>query len=190
MSAQEKTSINLIPQKGMESSTTGRVLAWILSSFRIIVIATEMIVMIAFLSRFWLDAQNSDLSEEIDQKVTLLQASADFENIFKETQNKLAILQSLYSSTKPSEIVKNLTITLPSDVLIQAISFSNDATKIAGFSSNEISVQQYAINLANKNIFNSVSIDEISTDTENSGLLKFIISTNSSKEVEKTNSKK
>ena len=64
MSAHKKQQVNLLPEKGFTSTTTGRVLTWILSTFRIIVIVTEIIVMIAFLSRFWLDAQNTDLSEE------------------------------------------------------------------------------------------------------------------------------
>jgi len=36
-----------------------------MGSFRIIVIVTEIIVMGAFLSRFWLDAQNSELDSSI-----------------------------------------------------------------------------------------------------------------------------
>ena len=49
-----KEEINLLPQKGFEATTAGRILAWILSTFRIIVIITELLVMVAFLSRFWL----------------------------------------------------------------------------------------------------------------------------------------
>ena len=68
MAARKKSSrINLLPQEEFAASTLGRILAWILSTFRILVIMTELIVILAFLSRFWLDARTTDLNEEIKQ---------------------------------------------------------------------------------------------------------------------------
>ena len=86
-----KNQINLLPSRGLGSSTAGRVLSWILSTFRIIVIVTEIIVMVAFLSRFWLDAQNTDITEEMTQKQAVLAASLDFERKFKETKEKCVV---------------------------------------------------------------------------------------------------
>ena len=91
----KKEEINLLPQKGFASTTAGRILAWILSTFRIIVIVTEIIVMVAFLSRFWLDAQNTDLDEEITQKQALIAASLGFEKRFKQTQSVVPVLMPL-----------------------------------------------------------------------------------------------
>ena len=61
----KKKNINLLPKEEFDASVVGRLLRWAMGTFRIIVIITEMIVMAAFLSRFWLDAQNSDLNDEI-----------------------------------------------------------------------------------------------------------------------------
>ena len=69
MAARKKNKeINLLPQEQFAASTTGRVLAWVLSTFRMIVILTEMIVIIAFLSRFWLDIKSNDLTDEVDNQ--------------------------------------------------------------------------------------------------------------------------
>ena len=65
MPAKKEPEINLLPQEEFEGSVIGRILKWGLSTFRIIVIIVEMVVMAAFLSRFWLDAKNSDLNEDI-----------------------------------------------------------------------------------------------------------------------------
>ena len=67
-------SINLLPQEEFDASIFGRTLKWAMGTFRIIVIITEMVVMGAFLSRFWLDAQNSDLDNSI--KIASAQISA------------------------------------------------------------------------------------------------------------------
>src|SRR3989304_5055627 len=101
MAAHKKEEqINLLPEKGFEQTTTGRILTWILSSFRIIVIVTEIIVMIAFLSRFWLDAQNTDLTEELQQKQAVLSASKAFDAEFKDTQKRLKVFTDLTAHCK------------------------------------------------------------------------------------------
>ena len=88
MAARKKQAqVNLLPQEEFAGTTFGRTLRWAMSSFRIIVIATEMIVMLTFLSRFWLDARNADLNDLIKQKSAVLSASADFEKEFKEYFN-------------------------------------------------------------------------------------------------------
>ncbi len=53
--------INLLPQEEFAVSTLGRILAWLMSTFRYIVIAVEMVVMLAFLSRFWLEWNTHDV---------------------------------------------------------------------------------------------------------------------------------
>ncbi len=75
----KKRRINLLPQEEFAASILGRVLAWLLSSFRAIVSLTEMTVMIAFLSRFWLDAKSADLNELIRQKQPVIASTSDFE---------------------------------------------------------------------------------------------------------------
>jgi len=79
-------SINLLPQEEFEASTIGRVLKWATGTFRIIVIITEMVVMAAFLSRFWLDAQNSDLTDSIKIRSAQISAQGDLEKRFREIQ--------------------------------------------------------------------------------------------------------
>ena len=89
MAARKKRQINLLPQEEFAASTLGRVLNWLLTTFRYIVIVTEIVVMTAFLSRFWLDAKSTDLNELIKQKQAVIAASADFEKEFRLTKDNL-----------------------------------------------------------------------------------------------------
>jgi Tfp pilus assembly protein PilN len=180
MSAQKrKESINLLPEKGFESTTTGRILAWILTTFRVIVIVTEMIVMAAFLSRFWLDAQNSDLNEKIQQKQAVLSASQNFEQEFNATQKRLKVFSSLIagqinSHKSSSEIVESL----PADVVLTNMSIKKDSIVISGSTPNEKSIQQLIVNLNSKENFKDFSISNISTSLSNNTLLDFVITGN------------
>ena len=87
--------INLLPQEEFEASVLGRILRWAMGTFRIIVIITEMIVMGAFLSRFWLDAQNSDLNDQIKISSAQISSQASFEKKFRDVQTKLKIYKDI-----------------------------------------------------------------------------------------------
>ncbi len=179
MSARKQSGINLLPQKGFEATTTGRVLAWILSTFRIIVIVTEIIVMIAFLSRFWLDAQNSDLNEKIEEEQALLKASSSFERDFKDTQKKLAIFSELTSKGKSlSASLKTITSYLPDDLFLTSVTFGGDIFTIEGMTPNEQSIQQLIVNLQESGAFQEIGLSAVSTAVSNPDLLIFKLSAN------------
>ncbi len=180
MSAHRKQGqINLLPEASFETTTAGRVLSWVLSSFRIIVIVTEIIVMIAFLSRFWLDAQNTDLNDEIKNKTAVLSASKDFEREFKNIQNKLNVFskltenQGIYTDT-----LSNIVSYLPSDLFLTSITFEGQLIEIEGYSPNEVSIQQLIVNLSSSGKFSDIALSKLETDTKDPILLNFKIDTN------------
>ena len=170
------SEINLLPQEGFATTTTGRILLWLLSSFRIIVIVTEIIVMVAFLSRFVLDTNNTDLNEEMIEKRALIAAQRSFENEFKSTQNKLSIYKDLSVRKSPvSDTLTSIVTSLPSDAFLDQLTFRNDGATISGYSSNERSIQQFIVNLENKQDFGSVSLSGLNSNTDNPSLLEFDI---------------
>ena len=176
MSARREKEINLLPQKGFESTTAGRVLAWILSTFRVIVIVTEIIVMIAFMSRFWLDAQNTDLNEKISQKVAVLSASQDFESHFKDTQQRLDALSDISSGELVNtNLLKIITKNLPPDVILNNISYANKKVALLGSTPNERSVQQLIVNLDANEEFQNVSFSEAKSSSNDPNILDFKI---------------
>ncbi len=179
MAAQKRQDdqINLLPQKGFQASTAGRILAWILSTFRIIVIATEIIVMIAFLSRFWFDAQNSDLNETLLHKQAVLSASADFEDKFKDVQNRLDIYSQIDKlvgeNTKSIDIVKK---SVPGDVILTDVLSQAEYIKISGITPNEKNIQQMIVNLSENTVFSDVNLIEASTKLDDPNIYEFTIS--------------
>jgi Tfp pilus assembly protein PilN len=175
MSARKSQSqINLLPQKNFEQTTTGRVLAWILSTFRIIVIVTEIIVMIAFMSRFWLDAKNTDLSDEINDKKAVLAASSSFEREFKDTQTRLAIFSQIIATEEiPSTSFSIITSYLPDNVYLTSLSLAKDLIALQGASPDEMSIQQFLTNLAASGKFKDVNLAGLESDITDTALLNF-----------------
>lgn len=177
MAAQKKKNrINLLPQEEFAQSTLGRVLAWFLSSFRIIVIITEVFVMMVFLSRFWLDAKSADLNDLIKQKQAVLVASADFEKEFRGIQKKLGIFSELTVIDEPTTSYLNSTTSLvPPEVILSSFSFVGTGIKIEGISPNERGIAQFVANLEASEEFEEVDITQISTDKETQVLLTFTL---------------
>lgn len=172
----QEITINLIPEVGFAATITGRVLAWMLSSFRIIVIVTEIIVMIAFLSRFWLDARNTDLGEQILQKQAVIAASSDFEREFKFTQKRLAIFSELAKEEGViSGVVNTITTRLPADVVLTNITLTDNQVNVSGTTPNEKSIQQLMVNLGASDQVKGVKLLGISPNTKDPSLMTFKI---------------
>jgi Tfp pilus assembly protein PilN len=176
-SKKQVPEINLLPDREFAGTITGRVLSWIISTFRVIVIATEILVMIAFLSRFWLDAQNTDLNEELDQKKAILSASLDFERQFKDTQKRLKIFADITANKAESSYLSLIGNQLPPDVSLTNVAKVGNDIEIQGFTASEQSAQQFVVNLQSTNIFSDVSLNTVTSNQLNPGLLSFTIKT-------------
>jgi len=179
MSARNKDSnINLLPQSSFNASTGGRVLTWILSTFRTIVIVTEIIVMIAFLSRFWLDAQNSDLTEELEIKVAALEATQPFEKEYKDVQKRLLVFSGLtQKDATMTSLIQQISDHLPvrDDFKLSSITYNESKITIEGVAINEIDIQQYISNLQSNPLLQNASISKVETKENNELIMEFTI---------------
>lgn len=177
MAARKKDEqINLLPQKGFQTTTSGRILAWILSTFRIIVIVTEIIVMIAFLSRFWFDAQNTDLNEKIEQKQQILLAAREFEVRYKDIQKRLDVYSGLaVKSGRETELLKNVSTYTPSDIILTKFQTENGKLQIVAITPNEKSIQQFIVNLMSDESLEEIGLSKLSSSQENLSLFIFTV---------------
>lgn len=159
--------INLLPQEEFEASTLGRILHWAMGTFRIIVIVTEIIVMAAFLSRFWLDAQNSDLNDAIKVKSAEVSAQSEFEKEFRGLQNKLNIFKSISQSSRPSDRLDSITSKLPGDVSLSSFASEEGGVQIKGLAGSEIGLAQLLSNLKSETSFKSVELGSVNSAENN-----------------------
>jgi Tfp pilus assembly protein PilN len=172
----KKNEINLIPQDKFAASTVGKLLNWLLSTFRVIVIFVEMVVMIAFLSRFWLDAKNSDLNDEIKQKQALLIASKNFETQFKETQDKLTIMSALTKNPKLTDVLANLPTIIPDSVYLKSVAFDGLNLRLDGESPSEALIDQLVTNLEGTPRYTDTNLSQVGNNQDN-GMITFKINT-------------
>jgi Tfp pilus assembly protein PilN len=167
--------INLIPRSEFESSFLGRVLTWLLTTFRYIVIITEMVVMVAFFSRIWLDAKNADLADELRQKEAVLAATKDFEDDFVASQQKIAILkEAIAKGGATTQALDEIVALTPSDVVLISYSDTEDGIILRASSPTEQAIAQHLVNLESSDLFTAVNLSQIRTG-QDSSFLEFTI---------------
>jgi len=176
--------INLIPLDEFQVSTFGRVLKWALSTFRVMVIITELIVMSAFLSRFWLDAKNSDLNEKLSITKARVLAFSSIESEFRQYQKKINILKNLYFANKDSELINEIVMSLPEDIILSSIQRTTEGLQIKAISFSEKSIAQLLVNLYSSQMLTDVNLTQVASSVDNSFVTTFTI------EAKKSNSMK
>lgn len=122
-----KKEVSLLPNSENPNSLSSRIIKWSTTSGRVIIIFTELIVVGAFLSRFWLDRKNSDLSETLRQKTAILQSTQDFESQFKQLQQKLSSIKLFYSNQpKYDQQLTSLIKSTPEEIYYKDITLTQD----------------------------------------------------------------
>jgi Tfp pilus assembly protein PilN len=168
-------AINLLPQEEFNVSTSGRILKWATGTFRIIVIATEMVVMAAFLSRFWLDAQNSNLNNSIKAKSAQISAQENLEKQFREIQSKLNIFNKISLDQNTSKFVDKITGVVPANITLLRASIAGDTIEIRGTSLSYQDLTQFLTNLQT-DPFKKVELGQVNSSEINLGEINFVIS--------------
>lgn len=175
MPIRKSKQINLIPQSEFDTSPLGRILKWALSTFRVMVIFTELIVMSAFLSRFWLDAKNSDLSDEINVNKAQVLAYSEIEAKLRMYQKKISITKSLYSQKKIGDAVATITKLTPPDISFVSISLNGTQLDIKATANSEQSIAQFLVNLNSFKDLKNVSLNQVGSSVDNIGLTIFTL---------------
>lgn len=168
-------AINLLPLEEFNASTTGRILKWATGTFRIIVIITEMVVMAAFLSRFWLDAQNSNLNNSIRAKSAQISAQAELEKQFTNIQSKLNIYKNIGQSNNASSLIENVINKVPVNITLTRILIEKETISVHGVSLSDWDTNQFISSLKNPP-FKSATLTQANSSETNIGETNFVIS--------------
>ncbi len=163
--AAPKTSIELLPQEEWQKGSLGKLLKWVLTIGRHIVIVTELVVILAFLSRFKLDRDLSDLGESIKQKQMVVESSSEFEKRFRFLQQQLDAIENLKKSRLETAITE-LASLLPVDVKLSEFDIKNNQVSLTATSLSESGLATFLTNLKNSTRFENLTLTQVSSEVE------------------------
>jgi Tfp pilus assembly protein PilN len=134
-----------------------------------------MVVMAAFLSRFWLDAQNNNLNTSIKVASAQISAQSSFEKEFRGIQQKLSIFKQITAIPTESSRLDLVTSKIPQDLVLSSIGIQNNQIQIKGTAGSEIGVAQFISNLKSDSTIKKTELESIGSSDQNGSLLTFLI---------------
>ncbi len=155
-------SINLIGEQDLGHTPWGRLLTWATTYGRYIMISTEIVVLLAFISRFSLDRKLTDLNEEISQKQEIITANLAFENEIRSIQNRIDSITSLIAVQKePVGILSDLQRSLPPDVYFETLDLNDGKLTVKTFAGTTDGFAQFLANISANTKFSGIEVGEI-----------------------------
>lgn len=155
--------INLIGEGDFSHTPIGRVVTWATTYGRYIMILTEIIVLLAFISRFSLDRKLTDLNEEISQKQAIIEANSDLEQRILVLQQKLTSLSALVVSQKaPLDSFESIRTAIPPDVYLDSLDVSDKSAKTAVIAGTTQGISVLLTNLKANPHFTDIQVGDIS----------------------------
>ena len=138
--------ISLLPKDENPNSLGARALLWATTVGRYVMVFTELIVISAFISRFWLDRKNSDLSEILRQQKAILATTKDFEQQYDILSQKLNFVKQSYANQLDyTYYLKSLSHSTPPKITYKNININSVAEEPLSLSASLSSFSESAV---------------------------------------------
>lgn len=185
--SQKFKSINLLEPIGVPDDTWTVMYKWVFNVGRYVILVVEILVLAVFFSRFILDKQNNDLTEDINNKVEIL-SNKEYRSDEVKYRNIQKLLSDYRNITQQqkinSEIVASTISAIPSGLVLQAYSFDTDKISITVEAINLAVIKDYEFALKQNPEYTNVILN-INRVESGSGLYKANISYNISSRLSK-----
>jgi len=171
-----KTKIEFLPQECWEKGAWGKILKWALTIGRHIVIFTEFVVILAFLSRFKLDRDLTDLGERIKQQQAIVSSWSSFEKEFRFLSKRLQTISELRENRLEADIVlEELASLIPKDVVVHNLDVSGGQLSLTAFALSDSGASSFLRSLRGSGMFKNISLSQLNLEPEKEIGVKFQI---------------
>lgn len=161
--------VNLLPGDDLEGRPGGIFLKWALTWGKRIVVTTELIVILAFLSRFWLDTEVANLSEKIEQKKAIVLSQSDFEKSFRALSLRVDKSKMIEKMSSPITIY-NLSLPLVPPKVVPSKVVADGKSIFIAASSDEVSLGKMVDSFKNSIDFSNITVDGVSQSSNGAGV--------------------
>ena len=171
-----KKSINLLPRDAFEMSPLGVILEWALVFGKWTVILTQLVVMGAFLWRFALDRELTDLRKSIATDVAVIKSYEQIERDYVLAQKQVA--QAKTSIARQQLLLhtfQDLERITPSEVWYDKMSITATDVTLTAYSASLASFGQFLTALQTDPQFSAVRLGKVESSTTHGAQMQFDI---------------
>jgi Tfp pilus assembly protein PilN len=161
--------INLLPKDKLGSNLIDKTLSWATTYGRYIIVLTEFVVILVFLSRFKFDQELTDLHEEIAQKRAIVKATTEIDTTYRALQNRLAQIKNLKTNlVKSYKIFEYVNQNTPPGVFLKGLNVNDNNLSLSAVSYNEKDLIAFVNAWLYSPDFEKISLNNISTSKKTS----------------------
>jgi Tfp pilus assembly protein PilN len=165
-------NINLVPKDPFFETMLGRGLKWALSVGRYIVMFTELVVVLSFVTRFYLDRQITDLNRDLYQKEAVIKSYGTFEDDVRAIQTRLTQYEQIEQEENIVDTFPALAQVVPSGIKLDELAIYPDKVALKGTVLSQKSLNILINNLQISPDFHNVVVSTIESEgIQTSGFL-------------------
>lgn len=173
----DKHQINFLRREFAEGAGLAKFLKWATTFGRWVVVLTDLVVISAFLSRFYFDTKLADLHELITQDQAIIESATPFEETFRLVQKKLGILKSLslkkFATEDKASFISSI---LPQDVVLKNVYVSPQEINLSGSAGSDIGLGLLLRNLISSPKISKVNVSQLAFgERKEAGTISFTI---------------
>ncbi|MBU0974857.1 PilN domain-containing protein [Patescibacteria group bacterium] len=162
--------INLVPKDPFFSTVIGKILRWSLSAGRYIVIFTELVVIMSFITRFSLDRKVTDLNSSINQKKQIVLSYGDTEENFRTIQEKILQYKQTEQETNIVDTFASMSNIMPEGIVLEELAIRPTSVIISGKTLSQNSFNLLINNLQISPDFSNINVNEVESSSVEPGL--------------------
>jgi hypothetical protein len=162
--------INLLTKDPFSTSEIGKLLNWALSTGRYIVVFTEMIVILTFMSRFTLDRQLTDLNEKIYEKQAVLDSYGEFETKVRQIQKQAQSILKVYNTDGPNHTLAYVETMIPADIALNQLDIKPTKLTLIGVAYSTNTLSNLVNKFKNDPKFTDVILEKINSSEDDVGI--------------------
>lgn len=169
-----KKSVNLLPRDAFEVSTLGVILEWALVFGKWAVILTQLIVMGAFLWRFTLDRQLTDLRKSIAKDVAVVSSYEQIERDYTLAQKQVAQATTVLAQQNSTlNVISDISRFTPVDVWYDHFSVTPTSVTMTAYAASLEGFGQFLSLVQHDPLFHGVRLEKVETSTSQGAQLQF-----------------
>lgn len=178
--------LDILKPQGERQKLISQVFRWLLSAGRYLIIFVEVLVLVAFLLRFKLDADIASTKQAIDEQIPFLESLKSDEKIIRNLQFQIATIKDIHQNSPDySLILQKIAQQTPTAVVISGINLEKTQSglvsmKIVGKAISGDHLNTLNLGLKSDNNFQNIILSGVSFEQ---GIISFTI-TGSFKNVE------
>lgn len=153
--------INLYPEDPFYESVGGKILKWAVAVGRHIIIATELVVIGSFASRFVLDRQLTDLNGVVLQKQSIVESYGSLEEDFRKAQQEIKDVDGIIDQQGKHKILDVLAQVTPPDIAYEQLSYVDGRLLLRGSALSNAGLSLLLTGLQRRPEFSNITLGGI-----------------------------